>query len=265
MRLARRNCCTPQDRVGRPKEREKIGRILDNTTAVSAIHIVLITRRTLARCQVRNGPCCRHHRAALLGPRSLSLHLRAQQAKVRGIARGDEHGAAVARLGQAGCGPRSSRYETHEAETAWLGRTAMKALVYHGPGRKALRGSSEAGDQRADRRHRQNRQDDDLRHRSSHSQRRRADLRARAASSAMKASASSTKSAPASPRFKPATASSISCISSCGKCDYCRSGMYSHCTNGGWILGNKIDGTQAEFVRIAVRRYQPLSHPRRRG
>jgi alcohol dehydrogenase len=41
----------------------------------------------------------------------------------------------------------------------------------------------------------------------------------------------------------------ISCISSCGKCDYCRRGMYSHCVNGGWILGNKIDGTQAEYVR----------------
>jgi alcohol dehydrogenase len=26
--------------------------------------------------------------------------------------------------------------------------------------------------------------------------------------------------------------------------------MYSHCTTGGWILGHKIDGTQAEFVRI---------------
>ena len=42
----------------------------------------------------------------------------------------------------------------------------------------------------------------------------------------------------------------VSCISSCGKCDYCRRGMYSHCVNGGWILGNKIDGTQAEYVRI---------------
>jgi alcohol dehydrogenase len=42
----------------------------------------------------------------------------------------------------------------------------------------------------------------------------------------------------------------ISCISSCGKCDYCRRGMYSHCLNGGWILGNSIDGTQAEYVRI---------------
>ena len=42
----------------------------------------------------------------------------------------------------------------------------------------------------------------------------------------------------------------ISCITSCGKCEYCKRGMYSHCENGGWILGHLIDGTQAEFVRI---------------
>jgi alcohol dehydrogenase len=42
----------------------------------------------------------------------------------------------------------------------------------------------------------------------------------------------------------------ISCISACGKCTYCRRGMYSHCTTGGWILGNRIDGTQAEYVQI---------------
>jgi alcohol dehydrogenase len=42
----------------------------------------------------------------------------------------------------------------------------------------------------------------------------------------------------------------ISCITSCGKCDFCRKGMYSHCRGGGWILGNTIDGTQAEYVRI---------------
>ncbi len=42
----------------------------------------------------------------------------------------------------------------------------------------------------------------------------------------------------------------ISCISSCGKCAYCRKQMYSHCMTGGWILGNTIDGTQAEYVRI---------------
>jgi alcohol dehydrogenase len=42
----------------------------------------------------------------------------------------------------------------------------------------------------------------------------------------------------------------ISCITSCGKCEYCKKGMYSHCEDGGWILGNTIDGTQAEYVRI---------------
>jgi alcohol dehydrogenase len=42
----------------------------------------------------------------------------------------------------------------------------------------------------------------------------------------------------------------ISCISSCGKCEFCRRQMYSHCTTGGWILGHLIDGTQAEKVRI---------------
>jgi len=42
----------------------------------------------------------------------------------------------------------------------------------------------------------------------------------------------------------------ISCITSCGKCDYCKRGMYSHCENGGWMLGHLIDGTQAEYTRI---------------
>jgi alcohol dehydrogenase len=42
----------------------------------------------------------------------------------------------------------------------------------------------------------------------------------------------------------------ISCITACGACEYCKRAMYSHCTTGGWILGNTIDGTQAEFVRI---------------
>jgi alcohol dehydrogenase len=42
----------------------------------------------------------------------------------------------------------------------------------------------------------------------------------------------------------------ISCVSACGKCANCRRQMYSHCSTGGWILGNSIDGTQAEYVRI---------------
>jgi alcohol dehydrogenase len=55
---------------------------------------------------------------------------------------------------------------------------------------------------------------------------------------------------PAVTAFKPGERVLISCISACGKCAYCRKLMYSHCTTGGWILGNRIDGTQAEFVRI---------------
>jgi alcohol dehydrogenase len=50
--------------------------------------------------------------------------------------------------------------------------------------------------------------------------------------------------------FKPGQHVLISCITSCGKCTACRKQMYSHCEAGGWILGNVIDGTQAEFVRI---------------
>src|SRR6202521_5073063 len=42
----------------------------------------------------------------------------------------------------------------------------------------------------------------------------------------------------------------VSCVTACLKCDFCRRGMYSHCRHGGWILGNTIDGTQAEYVRI---------------
>jgi alcohol dehydrogenase len=42
----------------------------------------------------------------------------------------------------------------------------------------------------------------------------------------------------------------ISCVTACGVCDFCKKQMYSHCRHGGWILGNTIDGTQAEYVRI---------------
>ncbi|MCW2249043.1 alcohol dehydrogenase [Azospirillum fermentarium] len=50
--------------------------------------------------------------------------------------------------------------------------------------------------------------------------------------------------------FKPGDHVLISCITACGKCEFCRMGMYSHCVDGGWILGHRIDGTQAEYVRI---------------
>jgi alcohol dehydrogenase len=43
----------------------------------------------------------------------------------------------------------------------------------------------------------------------------------------------------------------VSCVSACGACRYCRDGHYGQCLGGGgWILGNEIDGTQAEYVRV---------------
>ncbi len=50
--------------------------------------------------------------------------------------------------------------------------------------------------------------------------------------------------------FKKGDHALISCITACGKCDACKRGMYSHCTTGGWTLGHTADGTQAEYVRI---------------
>src|SRR5690606_13667874 len=50
--------------------------------------------------------------------------------------------------------------------------------------------------------------------------------------------------------FKKGDKVIISCVTSCGKCEDCKKQMYSHCEDGGWILGHLIDGTQAEYVRI---------------
>lgn len=50
--------------------------------------------------------------------------------------------------------------------------------------------------------------------------------------------------------FKVGDTVLISCITSCSKCAMCKKGCYGHCANGGWLLGNTIDGCQAEYVRI---------------
>lgn len=43
----------------------------------------------------------------------------------------------------------------------------------------------------------------------------------------------------------------ISCITACGRCRFCREARYGQCLGGGgWILGHRIDGTQAEQVRV---------------
>lgn len=50
---------------------------------------------------------------------------------------------------------------------------------------------------------------------------------------------------------KPGDRVLVSCISACGRCRFCREGRYGLCVGGGgWILGHRIDGTQAEFVRV---------------
>jgi alcohol dehydrogenase len=43
----------------------------------------------------------------------------------------------------------------------------------------------------------------------------------------------------------------VSCVSACGTCRFCREGHYGQClAGGGWILGHKINGTQADYVRV---------------
>jgi alcohol dehydrogenase len=43
----------------------------------------------------------------------------------------------------------------------------------------------------------------------------------------------------------------VSCITSCGRCTYCKEARYGLCSGGGsWILGHTIDGVQAELARI---------------
>jgi alcohol dehydrogenase len=50
---------------------------------------------------------------------------------------------------------------------------------------------------------------------------------------------------------KPGERVLVSCITSCGTCRFCREGHAGQCLGGGgWILGHKVDGTQAEYVRV---------------
>lgn len=54
--------------------------------------------------------------------------------------------------------------------------------------------------------------------------------------------------------FKQGDTVLISCMWSCATCKMCRRGLLSHCEKeeGGWRLGHTNDGTQAEYVRIAM-------------
>ena len=51
--------------------------------------------------------------------------------------------------------------------------------------------------------------------------------------------------------FAPGDRVLISCITSCGRCRFCKEGRYGLCTGGGgWIFGHLIDGLQAEYARV---------------
>jgi alcohol dehydrogenase len=52
-------------------------------------------------------------------------------------------------------------------------------------------------------------------------------------------------------RLSPGDRVLVSCISACGTCRFCREGRYGQCQEGGgWILGHTINGTQAEYVQV---------------
>lgn len=53
-------------------------------------------------------------------------------------------------------------------------------------------------------------------------------------------------------KFKPGDRVSVNVETFCGECFFCRRGFVNNCTdkNGGWALGCRIDGGQAEYARI---------------
>lgn len=50
--------------------------------------------------------------------------------------------------------------------------------------------------------------------------------------------------------LKPGDRVAANCETFCGECWYCRRGYVNNCEKGGWELGCRIDGCQAEYVRV---------------
>ena len=65
---------------------------------------------------------------------------------------------------------------------------------------------------------------------------------------------------------KPGDRVTVNVETFCGECFFCRHGFVNNCTdpNGGWALGCRIDGGQAEYVRVP-RADQGLNRDRRTG
>ena len=57
---------------------------------------------------------------------------------------------------------------------------------------------------------------------------------------------------PAVSKVKPGDRVTVNVETFCGECYFCRHGWVNNCTdpNGGWALGCRIDGGQAEYVRV---------------
>ena len=51
-------------------------------------------------------------------------------------------------------------------------------------------------------------------------------------------------------KVKPGDRVAVNVETFCGDCFYCKRGYVNNCTSGGWILGCRIDGGQAEYVRV---------------
>ena len=53
-------------------------------------------------------------------------------------------------------------------------------------------------------------------------------------------------------RFRPGDRVAVNVETFCGECFFCRHGYVNNCTDpdGGWALGCRIDGGQAEYVRV---------------
>lgn len=51
-------------------------------------------------------------------------------------------------------------------------------------------------------------------------------------------------------KLTPGDRVAVSCETFCGECFYCKRGWVNNCVQGGWELGCRIDGCQAEFVRV---------------
>lgn len=50
--------------------------------------------------------------------------------------------------------------------------------------------------------------------------------------------------------LKPGDRVAANCITFCGECYFCRRGFINNCEKGGWEIGCRIDGAQAEYVRV---------------